>query len=87
MLALVTGGSSGIGYELAAELARRGYDLVLASSGERLMQAVQDLRTFGRNVDEAMWTLQLPMASRSCGRRWRTLASSWMLPVSMRVWE
>src|SRR3954466_5189098 len=44
MLAVVTGASSGIGYELAAELARRGYDLVVASSGERLAEAAQNLR-------------------------------------------
>ena len=52
MLAVVTGASSGIGYELAAELARRGYDLVIASAGERLTGAAQNLRAFGRNVTE-----------------------------------
>jgi short-subunit dehydrogenase len=49
-LALVTGASSGIGYELANELANRGYDLVVASAGERLSTAAQDLRSHGHQV-------------------------------------
>lgn len=53
MLAVITGASSGIGYELAAELARRGYDLVIASAGERLTEAAENLRAFGRNVIES----------------------------------
>jgi short-subunit dehydrogenase len=38
---------------LAAELARRGYDLVIASAGERLTEAAENLRAFGRNVIES----------------------------------
>lgn len=60
MLAVVTGASSGIGYELAAELARRGYDLVVASAGERLTGAAQNLRAFGRKVTEASVDLAHP---------------------------
>ncbi len=60
MLAVVTGASSGIGYELAAELARRGYDLVIASAGERLGQAATNLRAFGRAVWEASVDLATP---------------------------
>lgn len=60
MLAVVTGASSGIGYELAAELARRGYDLVVASAGERLGAAAENLRAFGRKVTEASVDLATP---------------------------
>jgi len=52
MLALVTGASSGIGYELAVELAKRGYDLVVASAGERLGPAAENLRSYGHRVTE-----------------------------------
>src|SRR5688572_4875473 len=50
MLALVTGASSGIGYSLAKELAGRGYDLVIASAGDRLDGAAADLRGLGVEV-------------------------------------
>jgi short-subunit dehydrogenase len=53
MLALVTGASSGIGKELAIELAKRGYDLVVASAGERLSPAAEHFRRFGHRVIEA----------------------------------
>src|SRR5579863_3116913 len=60
MLAVVTGASSGIGYELAAELAKRGYDLVVASAGERLTGAAEKFRTFGKRVTEASVDLATP---------------------------
>jgi short-subunit dehydrogenase len=43
-LALVTGASSGIGFHLAEELVGRGYDVVVASAGNRLQPAAQKLR-------------------------------------------
>jgi short-subunit dehydrogenase len=49
-LAVVTGASSGIGFSLAKELASRGYDLVVCSSGERLPEAAETIRSFGTNV-------------------------------------
>jgi short-subunit dehydrogenase len=51
-LALVTGASSGIGLELARELANRGYDIIIASSGERLAGAAEDIRSRGHQVTE-----------------------------------
>jgi NAD(P)-dependent dehydrogenase (short-subunit alcohol dehydrogenase family) len=44
-LALVTGASSGTGFELAKEWANRGYDVVIASAGNRLTGAAEDTST------------------------------------------
>jgi uncharacterized protein len=60
MLAVVTGASSGIGYELAKELGRRGYDLIVASAGDRLVAAAAELRTSGVQVTE----VQVDLAKR-----------------------
>ncbi len=49
-LALVTGASSGIGYNLAKVFAENGYDLVIASHGERLERAAGDFQAMGVQV-------------------------------------
>ena len=50
-LAVVTGASSGIGLELALELARRGHDLVLAAEDAGLEAAADAVRDLGAEVD------------------------------------
>ncbi|ESQ78730.1 SDR family oxidoreductase [Asticcacaulis sp. YBE204] len=49
-LALVTGASSGIGYELAAVFAKEGYDLIIVSETDEILSAANGLRAFGGNV-------------------------------------
>lgn len=50
-LAVVTGASSGIGYELARICAVHGYDLVIAADEDQLEDAAQNFRTLGASVD------------------------------------
>ncbi|MFF8095160.1 SDR family NAD(P)-dependent oxidoreductase [Streptomyces sp. NPDC016675] len=49
-LALVTGASSGIGYELARLFGEQGHDLVVNAEDERLEHAAQQLRETGAEV-------------------------------------
>lgn len=46
-LALITGGSSGIGFELAKQLAGRGYDLAISGSSDRVFASADELRGLG----------------------------------------
>jgi uncharacterized protein len=48
--AVITGASSGIGYELARVFGENGYDLLINSSGERLEKATSDLKSLGVEV-------------------------------------
>lgn len=63
-LALVTGASSGIGYELARQAAQDGYDLVIAANEPEIGQAAQKLQEFGRQVQAAEVDLATPEGVR-----------------------
>jgi short-subunit dehydrogenase len=58
-LAVVTGASSGIGYELAKQFAANGFDLLIAAEDAELAQAAADLRAAGAGVD----ALQVDLAT------------------------
>lgn len=60
--ALITGASSGIGYELAKVFARNGHDLVLvARNQDKLNRLAEDLRaTYGLSVKVVAKDLSLP---------------------------
>src|SRR5215207_10141094 len=49
--AIVTGASSGIGYELAKLCAENGFDLLIAADMPEINQAAQDLRAVGVEVE------------------------------------
>ena len=49
-LALVTGASSGIGYNLAKVFAENNFDLIIVSNGERLEKATTDFKALGGEV-------------------------------------
>ena len=65
MVALITGGSSGMGLEFACQLAEKGYDLVLVSNQEEeLSTAVQELTwQFPVHVESHFQDLALPDAA------------------------
>ncbi len=46
-LALVTGGSSGIGFELAKQFARNGFDVAITGSSDKVHDAAGELRDLG----------------------------------------
>jgi uncharacterized protein len=49
-LAVVTGASNGIGYELAKQFAQNGFDLVVTATGATLEEAAQAFNQLGANV-------------------------------------
>ena len=53
-LAVVTGASTGIGYELALECARAGFDLVIAADEPRIADAAAALKVAGARTVEAV---------------------------------
>lgn len=53
-LAIVTGASTGIGYELALSCARNGFDLVVAADEGAIAAAAEDFRAAGARVVEAV---------------------------------
>ena len=50
-LAIVTGASSGIGYELAKQCADNGFDLLVAADESAISRAAQELRAHGGAVE------------------------------------
>src|SRR4051794_29189985 len=50
-LAIVTGASSGIGYELAKLCAQNGYDLLIAADQAAIQDAAKDFQALGAKVD------------------------------------
>jgi short-subunit dehydrogenase len=59
-VAVVTGASSGIGFELAKVFAEEGYDLVVAAEDEELQPAASELNQVGRGVEAVRVDLSRP---------------------------
>lgn len=58
-LAVVTGASSGIGYELAKQFAQNGFDLVITAEDSGINHAARELATLGANIE----TVQVDLAT------------------------
>ena len=50
-LAVVTGASNGIGYELAKQFAQNGFDLLITATGSSINEAAQAFEELGAKVD------------------------------------
>ena len=58
--AIVTGASTGIGYELAREAAGNGYDLLIAADEAKIELAADELRALGGMVEAVQADLSGP---------------------------
>jgi uncharacterized protein len=72
-LAVVTGASSGIGYELARQFAEAGFDLVVAAEDDELHAAARELESLGATVD----AVQVDLASEDgVDELWRQIGEA-----------
>jgi uncharacterized protein len=58
-LAVVTGASSGIGYELAKQFAKNGFDLLITATGSGIEAAASEIERLGAKVE----TVQVDLAT------------------------
>ena len=78
-LAVVTGASSGIGYELAKCAAQDGYDLAIAADEPQIQEAALRLREFGGRVE----AMQVDLATPDGVRRFVAGVVALGLPVDL----
>jgi short-subunit dehydrogenase len=78
-LAVVTGASTGIGYELAKCAARDGYDLAIAADEPRIQEAALKLKEFGVKVE----AMQVDLATPDGVRRFASAIGALDLPVDL----
>ncbi|WP_078958380.1 SDR family NAD(P)-dependent oxidoreductase [Streptomyces sp. WM6373] len=80
-LAVVTGASSGIGFELARQLAHRGFDLIVNSADEkRLLLAAEDI---GRQTGASVQPVQADLRSYEEAERFVGAVAATGRPVAV----
>jgi len=92
--AVITGASSGIGYELAKQFAQNGFDLLIASAGDGINSAARDIEALGVSVQPVQADLathegvhQLQSAIHATGRPLDAIAINAGVGVSGRFVE
>ena len=95
-LAIVTGASTGIGYELARCCAQNGFDLVIAANERQINEASRELQKLGGNVEaveadlatlngvDTLYAAAKRMTGRST-RYWPMPVEDWAGPFSIRT--
>lgn len=92
--AVITGASSGIGYELASQFAQHGFDILVVAEDERILDAERRLRMHGTTVE----SVRVDLASyegvetlyrniQSSGRRLDALAINAGVGLQGAFWE
>jgi uncharacterized protein len=82
-IALITGGSSGIGYAIARELAGRGYDLILASNQETRLNEVCKELSMQYNIKT--WPVFIDLAETGAAAKLYEWCNARQLPVDVLV--
>jgi NAD(P)-dependent dehydrogenase (short-subunit alcohol dehydrogenase family) len=80
-LAIVTGASTGIGFELAHIAAQQGYDLVVVADEPLIDSAADDFRTHGTDV-----IAPRSRAMIACSMRRRAVRSTCCSPMPGAAW-
>jgi short-subunit dehydrogenase len=70
-LAVVTGASSGIGFELAKQFAANGFDLIVAAEDDAIATAARELRDAGAAVEDVQVDLATDAGVEELYRRIR----------------
>jgi short-subunit dehydrogenase len=81
-VAVVTGASSGIGYELARQFAEHGYDLVIGAEDPGITRAAQEIQSMGAHVE----SVQADLATwDGVERLWNTATAGGRHPDAVAI--